>query len=140
MKDAILQLQMSVPSLKTDASITATLRKDQDLLMEFDTETSFSETSYKQKVSLKYGNCQPSLTSSMFTKGKLKSLEFLLTDDDKFEVDLKSNLNSEIEKLIPNIHDHHTQLQHLIDNILDQQVAKTDMKLRHIVTKGIEVQ
>lgn len=48
-------------------------------------------------------------------------------------------MNSKIEELIPNIQDHHRQLQQLIDNILDQKVAKTDMKLRHIVTKGIEV-
>lgn len=66
-------------------------------------------------------------------------LDFLLKDADKFEVELKSDLNSEIPKLIPNIEDRHRQLQQLIDDILDQKVAKTDMKLRHIVTKGIEV-
>lgn len=63
-------------------------------------------------------------------------MEFVFTDDHKFEVELKSDMNSKIEKLIQN---HHRQLQQLIDNILDQKVAKTDMKLRHIVTKGIEV-
>lgn len=67
------------------------------------------------------------------------SLKFLFTDNDKFEVELKSDLNSEIQKMIPPVKDHHRQLQQLIDDILDQKVAKTDMKLRHIVTKGIEV-
>lgn len=61
------------------------------------------------------------------------------TDDDKFEVEVKSDLNSEIQKLIPNAEDLHRRLQQFIDDILDQTVAKTDMKLRHIVTKGIEV-
>lgn len=65
-------------------------------------------------------------------------LDFLFTDADKFEVELKSDLNSEIHKLIQD-EDYHEQLQQLIDDILDQKVAKTDMKLRHIVTKGIEV-
>lgn len=66
-------------------------------------------------------------------------LSLLFTDDDKIEAELKSDLNSDIQKLIPNVDDHHRQLQQLIDDILDQKVAKTDMKLRHIVTKGIEV-
>ncbi len=66
-------------------------------------------------------------------------MDFLFTDDDKFELKLKSDLNSEIQKLMPNVEDHHRQLQLLIDHILDQKVAKTDMKLRHIVTKVIEV-
>lgn len=64
---------------------------------------------------------------------------FSLKDADKFEVELKSDLNSEIQKLIPNVEDRHRQLQQLIDDILDQRVAKTDMKLRHIVSKGIVV-
>lgn len=65
-------------------------------------------------------------------------LDILFTDDDRFEVELKTDLNSEIQ-LIPNLEDHHRQLQQLIDTILDQKVAKTDIKLRHIITKGFEV-
>ncbi|XP_040916458.1 apolipoprotein B-100 [Toxotes jaculatrix] len=113
MKDAMLQLQMVIPSLKTDASVTATLRKDEDVLMDLETAINLPETSYQQRALLKY-------------------------DDDKFEVELKSDLNSEIQKLIPDMGDYHGRLQQLIDDILDQKVAKTDMKLRHIVTKGIE--
>ncbi|XP_070776697.1 apolipoprotein B-100 [Enoplosus armatus] len=113
MKDAMLQLQMVIPSLKTEASVTATLRKDEVVFIDLETDINLPETSYQQKASLKY-------------------------DDDKCELELKSDLNSEIQKLIPNAEDHHRQLQQLIDHILDQKVAKTDMKLRHIVTKGIE--
>ena len=64
---------------------------------------------------------------------------FLFTDEDKVELELKTDLNSEVQKIIPNAEEHRRQLQQLIDSILDQQVSKTDMKLRHIVTKGIEV-
>ncbi|KAM7404104.1 hypothetical protein PAMA_004499 [Pampus argenteus] len=113
MKDAMLQLQMVIPSLKTDASVTATLKKDEHTLMDLETVINLPETSYQQKTSLKY-------------------------DADKIEVELKSDLNSEIWKLIPNVEDRHRQLQQLVDDILDQKVAKTDMKLRHIVIKGIE--
>ncbi|XP_054469273.1 apolipoprotein B-100 isoform X2 [Anoplopoma fimbria] len=113
MKDAMLQLQMVIPSLKTDASFTATLKWDEDVLMGLETVINLPETSYQQKASLKY-------------------------DVDRFEVELKSDLNSEIQKLILNVEDHHRRLQQLIDHILDQKVAKTDMKLRHIVMKGIE--
>ncbi|XP_074548675.1 apolipoprotein B-100 [Halichoeres trimaculatus] len=113
MKDAMLQLELVVPSLKSDASITATLKNDEGIIMDLETVINLPETSSQQKATLKY-------------------------DDDKMELELKSDLNSEIQKLIPNIEDHHRQLQQLIDQILDQKVAKTDMKLRHIVTKGIE--
>ncbi|XP_074517715.1 apolipoprotein B-100 isoform X1 [Sebastes fasciatus] len=112
MKDAMLQLQMAIPSLKTDASVTATLRSDEVALMDIETVINLPETSYQQKASLKY-------------------------NDDRFEVELKTDLNSEIQ-LIPNLEDHHRQLQQLIDTILDQKVAKTDIKLRHIITKGFE--
>ncbi|XP_070698840.1 apolipoprotein B-100 [Pempheris klunzingeri] len=113
MKDAMLQLQMIIPAVKMDASITATLKKAEGVLMDLETVINLPETSHLQKATLKY-------------------------DDDKLELELKSDLDSEIQKMIPNLEDHHRQLQELIDNILDQKVAKTDMKLRHIVTKGIE--
>lgn len=65
MKDAMLQLQMIIPSLKTDASVTATLKKDEDILMDIDTVIKLPETSYEQKTSLKYGNYYPSFMASV---------------------------------------------------------------------------
>ena len=61
MKDAMLQLEMVIPSLKTDASFTATLKKEEDVLMDVETVVNLPDTSYQQKASLKYGNCQSSL-------------------------------------------------------------------------------
>lgn len=61
MKDAMVQLQLAIPALKTNASITTALRKDQDVFMEFRTDLNLPETSYQEKATLKYGNCQPSL-------------------------------------------------------------------------------
>ncbi|XP_061650138.1 apolipoprotein B-100 isoform X3 [Phyllopteryx taeniolatus] len=113
MKNAMLQLQMVIPALKTNALFTATLKKHEDIMMIIETMIKLPETSYQQTASLKY-------------------------DKERFEVQLKSDLNSEICQILPNMEYHHRRLEKLIDNILDQKVAKTDMKLRHIVTKGIE--
>lgn len=146
MKDAMLQLQMLIPSLKTNASFTAALNMKEDVLMDLETVINLPETSYQQKALLKYGTCQPPHTQHRRQIWNIHlfvylwvNFDFLLTDDDKFELELKSDLNSDIKNLIPNIEDRHRRLQHLIDHILDQQVAMTDMKYRHIVTKWIEV-
>ncbi len=55
MKDALLQIQMVIPSLESDATFTATLKKDEDVLMDLETLINLPETSYQQKASLKYG-------------------------------------------------------------------------------------
>lgn len=60
MKDAMVQLQMAIPALKTNASVTTTLRNDEGVFTEFKTDINLPETSYQEKASLKYGNCQPS--------------------------------------------------------------------------------
>lgn len=64
---------------------------------------------------------------------------YFLTDDDKLELELKTDLNVQIKEMIPDAEEQHRKLQQLIDDFLDQRVTKTDMKLRHIVSKGIEV-
>lgn len=134
----MIQVQMSVPALRTSASLITSLRRNEAVFMDIETDVSLHESSYKHKASLKYGNCPPSVTSSTQNTNRT-SAAFPSTDDDKIEVEIKSDLNSEIQKLIPRLRDHQRQLQQLIDRTLDQKVAKTDMKLRHIVTKGIEV-
>ncbi|KAF7654321.1 hypothetical protein LDENG_00071110 [Lucifuga dentata] len=112
MKDAMLQVQMAIPSLKMNGSVIAALKKDEGILMTLETAFNLPETSSQQKAVLKY--------------------------DDKLELELKSDLNSDFMKLIPDTENYYRQLQQIIDDMLDQRVAKTDMKLRHIVTKGIE--
>ncbi len=52
---------------------------------------------------------------------------------------MKSDINSEVDKLFPNMEEYRSQLQASIDDVLDQKVTKTDMKLRHIVSKVLEV-
>lgn len=52
---------------------------------------------------------------------------------------MTSAVNSDVWNLIPNVEDHHRHLQQLLDHVLDQRVAMTDMKYRHIVSKLIVV-
>lgn len=56
MKNALLQLQMLIPALKTNASFTATLKKHLDIIMNIETTIKLPETSYRQTASLIYGN------------------------------------------------------------------------------------
>ncbi|TNN84970.1 Apolipoprotein B-100 [Liparis tanakae] len=59
MKGSMLQLQMVIPSLKTDVAVTTTLKMDENVIMDLDTVINLPETSYQQKASLKYSYCLP---------------------------------------------------------------------------------
>lgn len=56
MKGAMLQLQLLIPFLKTEASVTATLKRDEDIVVDLETVMNLPVTSYQQKASFKYGN------------------------------------------------------------------------------------
>lgn len=55
MTDGMLQVQMLVPSFKTDATVTATMSKADGLTMEIKSDVKLSETSSAQTVTFKYG-------------------------------------------------------------------------------------
>lgn len=57
-------MQMAIPSLKTDASVTGTLKIDEGVLVDLETVVNLLETSSQQRASVKYGNCLPSVTFS----------------------------------------------------------------------------
>lgn len=62
-----------------------------------------------------------------------------LTGEDQAEVQLMSNMNADTKVPL-----HYTKalqawLRKIAEDVMDQQVVKTDMKLRHILNKGIEV-
>lgn len=62
----------------------------------------------------------------------------LSTADDEMTVQLKSDMDSEIQRLwyTARLESH---LQQVIDGIMEHKVVKTDMKLRHIYAKLWEV-
>lgn len=55
MSDGMLQVQLLVPSLKTDAAITATMNKADGLTMEIKSDVKLPETTSIQAVTFKYG-------------------------------------------------------------------------------------
>lgn len=54
----MLQLQVVVPSLKSNASFMAALRTEGDALVDVKTVINLPETHYQQDASLKYGDWQ----------------------------------------------------------------------------------
>lgn len=113
MTDGMLQVQLLVPSLKTDATVTATMNKADGLTMELKSDVSLPETSSIQAVTFKYG-------------------------EDQAEVQVMSNMNAETKILVPYTEALHAWLRQFMEDVMDQQVVKTDMKLRHIVKKAVE--
>lgn len=69
----MLHLEMVIPSLKSNASFTAALRTDGDVLMDVKTIINLPETHYQQKASLKYGYWQPSSTQLSQDKDRLRT-------------------------------------------------------------------
>lgn len=55
MTESMLQVQLLVPSLKTDAAITATMSKADGLTMEIKSDVKLPDTSSIQAVIFKYG-------------------------------------------------------------------------------------
>nr|XP_013999411.1 unnamed protein product [Salmo salar] len=109
MKDAMLQVQLLVPSIKADATVTANVKRGEELELELESDIKLPETTSVQKITLKY-------------------------DDEKIVAEVKSDMNSEIQNILP----HAEAIQKTVSDVLDQQVGQTDMKVRHILTKSVE--
>lgn len=74
----MLHLQTVFPSLKSNASFTANLRTDEDMLMDVKTIISLPETHYQQKVSFKYGYLQSLSTHLTQDKDRLRTCVLFL--------------------------------------------------------------
>lgn len=55
MNNGMLQVQLLVPALKTDAAVTATMNKAEGLIVEIKSDVKLPETSSLQAVTFKYG-------------------------------------------------------------------------------------
>uniref|UniRef100_A0A3B4T6U1 Apolipoprotein B n=1 Tax=Seriola dumerili TaxID=41447 RepID=A0A3B4T6U1_SERDU len=108
MKEGMLQVQLLVPSINTDATVTANMKRDEELEMELKSEIKFMDATSEQKIALKY-------------------------DSKEIEVELKSNVNTETT-ILPNAE----IFQNYGNELLDMQVGQTDMKVRHIFKKFVE--
>lgn len=62
-------------------------------------------------------------------------LSFYIIDDSKIEAEVKSDVDSEILSILP----HADMIDKYVNDILEIQVGETDMKVRHLLTKSVEV-
>uniref|UniRef100_A0A3B4BLQ4 Vitellogenin domain-containing protein n=1 Tax=Periophthalmus magnuspinnatus TaxID=409849 RepID=A0A3B4BLQ4_9GOBI len=108
MTEGMLQLQMLVPILSTDATFTANLNRDEEIKLELKSDIKVLEAKSEQKITLKY-------------------------DGSKVEAQFKSDMNAETANLPMG-----EILAQYGEQVLDTQVGQTDMKVRHILTKLVE--
>lgn len=64
MKDALLQVQLLVPSLETNAKLTASLKRAEKLILELESDLKVFDASSVQKLTLKYGTFQQTITNN----------------------------------------------------------------------------
>ncbi|XP_028253196.1 apolipoprotein B-100-like [Parambassis ranga] len=113
MAEGMLQVQLLVPSLRTDATVTATMSKADGQTIEIRSDVKLPEISSIQAVTFKYG-------------------------EEQAEVQLMSNMNADTKVPLHYAEALQAWLMQFVQDVMDQRVVKTDMKLRHILNKGIE--
>ncbi|XP_056150905.1 apolipoprotein B-100-like [Lampris incognitus] len=109
MKQAMLEVQLLIPSIKADATATANLKLGEKKELELKSDIKFLETTSEQKITVKY-------------------------DDDKIEAEVKSDMNSKILDILPN----EDLINKYVNQVLNMRVGETDMRVRHIITKSVE--
>ncbi|KAM9354955.1 apolipoprotein Bb, tandem duplicate 1 [Pholidichthys leucotaenia] len=108
MKKGMFQVQLKVPSIKADAKVTAKVKYDEEMELELESDIEVMDASFEQKIEMKY-------------------------DDGKIEVEVKSDASTKTT-FLPN----YSSFRKYGNEILDMQVGKTDMKVRHIFIKFVE--
>ncbi|KAI3364234.1 hypothetical protein L3Q82_011034, partial [Scortum barcoo] len=108
MKEGMLQVQLLVPSVNADATVTATMKRDEELELELRSEIKVMDAVSEQKIEMKY-------------------------DASKIEVEFKSDVKTETT-ILPNA----DMVEKYGNQLFDMQVGQTDMKVRHIFTKFVE--
>lgn len=62
-----------------------------------------------------------------------------LPGEEQAEVQLTSNVNADTKTLVPYTEALQVWLRQFVADAMEQRVVKTDMKLRHIINKALEV-
>ncbi|XP_077443504.1 apolipoprotein Bb, tandem duplicate 1 [Stigmatopora argus] len=102
LKKGMLQVQLLVPTLNVDASVTANMKREDELELKLKTEVKVMEAVSKQEIALKY-------------------------DDTKVAVEFKSEAKTDVNLgPLSDLFEKYTQ------ELLDTQVGQTDMKVAHI--------
>ncbi|XP_074472134.1 apolipoprotein Bb, tandem duplicate 1 [Sebastes fasciatus] len=108
MKEGMLQVQLLVPSINADATVTANMKRDEELELELKSEIKGMPATFEQKMTMKY-------------------------DASRFEVEFKSDVNTDTTSL-PTA----DMVEVYGNQLLDMQVGQTDMKVRHIFKTSVE--
>ncbi|XP_044185315.1 apolipoprotein Bb, tandem duplicate 1 [Thunnus albacares] len=108
MREGMLQVQLLVPSINTDATVTANLKREEELELQLKSEIKVMDATSEQKIEIKY-------------------------DASKVEVEFKSDVNAETT-ILPNA----DMFEKYGNQLLDTQVGQTDMKVRHIFKEFVE--
>ncbi|XP_077365952.1 apolipoprotein Bb, tandem duplicate 1 [Festucalex cinctus] len=104
-KKGMLQIQLLVPILNVDASVTANMKQEDELELKLKSEVKVLDAESQQEIAIKY-------------------------DDSKVEVEFKSDMNTDVTfGLFADVFETYTQ------QLLDTQVGQTDMKVAHIFKK-----
>lgn len=56
MREGMLQVQLLVPSINTDATVTANLKREEELELQLKSEIKVMDATSEQKIAMKYGN------------------------------------------------------------------------------------
>ncbi|XP_077567723.1 apolipoprotein B-100-like [Stigmatopora nigra] len=115
--DSMLKIQLMVPSLKTDATISATTsssrHKSQYLTLEVKSDIKLPEISSVQSVTFQL-------------------------DGDGTEVKLMSNMNAETKRMVLYTEALSSWVGRFSKGAMDYQVGNSDMKVRQIINKALE--
>ncbi|KAM9840238.1 apolipoprotein B-100-like [Aulostomus maculatus] len=109
MKEGMLQVQFIVPSVRGDATVTANMKYDEEMELELKNEFRLLEYTSEQKITMKY-------------------------DTEKMEVELKSDMNSEMLDFLP----YAEQVNKYSNGVLDMGVGITDMTFSQISKALVE--
>ncbi|TDH00514.1 hypothetical protein EPR50_G00189250 [Perca flavescens] len=109
MKEGMLQVQLLVPSFNADATITANMKHDEELELEVKSEIKVMDATSEQKITMKY-------------------------DASKIEVELKSNVNSELSDILS----YTDEIKKYGNDVLDMRVGETDMTVHQIFKAFVE--
>lgn len=93
---------------------------------------------FKKAVLLEVTNYFKSCSHKCKSKNVKCNMPCILGDD-QAEVQFMSNMDADTKFLVPYGEALQAWLGHFVEDVMDQQVVKTDMKLRHIFNKAVEV-
>ncbi|XP_029281700.1 apolipoprotein B-100-like [Cottoperca gobio] len=109
MEEGMLQVQLLVPSINADATITANLKRDEELELEVKSEIKVMDATSQQKITVKY-------------------------DASKIVVELKSDVNSKIMDILP----YTDEIKKYGNDVLEMRVGETDMTVHQIFKAFVE--